>query len=126
MRAVILKFYHMPNGLTSKIHNKIPQNFSMMLGCWGRWKNDPWKILHKKIEKRLRKLKKSYSQDLVEQTVGILYLFYTYIDKVTHERHTCKVRLQLRSKYSTPDQSKSGSAGHMTRLANHSRHSAVI
>ena len=32
-RAVILKIYYMPNGLTSLIHEKHPPNFQ---GCWGK------------------------------------------------------------------------------------------
>ena len=36
------EFYYMPNGLTSKIHNKILQNIQ---GCKGKMKNDPRKTL---------------------------------------------------------------------------------
>ena len=57
------EFYYMPNGITSKIHNKIAPAFSGMLG------EDEKIILLKKFKKRLSKLEKEYYQDLVKQTV---------------------------------------------------------
>ena len=66
----------MPNGLTCKIHNKIPQNFQ---GCY----LGEDEILFKIFKQRPSKLKKGYSQDLVKQTVvfitKILKLSYTAI-----------------------------------------------
>ena len=61
-----IKNYRMPNGRTYKIH------VYKYTKCHGvGWKNDPRKQLLKKFEQRLGKLKKSYSQDLVKQTVGV-------------------------------------------------------
>ena len=70
-RAVILKIYHMPNSLTSKLYKKINQIFR---DVGGRWKNDPRKILFKNFKQRPRKLKTGYSQNLVKQTVDMLGL----------------------------------------------------
>ena len=55
IRAVILNIYYMPNRLTFIIHNNIPPNFQ---GSWGRWKNDPIKMLLKNFKQRPSKLKK--------------------------------------------------------------------
>ena len=67
-RAVILKIYYMPNGPTSSsIHKKIHQIFR---DVGGRWKNYQRKILLKIFKQPSSKLKKSYSQDLVKQTVA--------------------------------------------------------
>ena len=63
MRAVILKMYYLPIGLTSIIglHKKIPPNLQRP----GMLRED-----EDFVEKqRLSKMKKGYSQDLVKQTV---------------------------------------------------------
>ena len=66
-RAVILKNYYMPNGLTSLIHKKNLPNFQ---GCWGKVKKNLRTILLKKFTERSSKLEKGYSQVLVKQTVS--------------------------------------------------------
>ena len=64
-RAVILKMYYMPNGLTPLIRKKNQPNFQ---GCWGKMKNESEKNVVKKFKERPNKLEKGYSQDLVKQT----------------------------------------------------------
>ena len=46
-----------------------PQNTTKFSAMLGEIKKNPRKILHKNMEKQLRKMKKDYSQDLVKQTV---------------------------------------------------------
>ena len=65
-RAVILKIYYMPNGLTSLLHKKI---YRIFRDVGGKIKKGSEKNFVKNFKERPSKMGKRYFQDLVKQTV---------------------------------------------------------